>query len=98
MVANLKSAGGAAAIPAIRAIPELENSHNSQNSTPTSLKTNFSEQRKACFWKYKLTPDSAGFIQMGLLTDDFNEAQKQLTAIYGKPVLLLSVKVSSHGC
>ena len=77
---------GAAAIRAIRAIPEVNNSHNSQNSTHPSPKTHFSQQRKACFWKYKISSDSAGFTQMGLITDDLDEAQKQLTAIYGKPV------------
>ena len=64
----------------------------SRFSTPTTPKTNFSEQRKACFWKYKINSDSAGFIQMGLITDDLDEAQKQLTTIYGQPVTGLQKK------
>ena len=78
-----------AAIPAIRAIPEHK---NSQNSTPLYPKTHFSKQRKACFWKYKINSDSAGFTRMGLLTDDLNEAQKQLIVIYGEPVTGLHKK------
>jgi hypothetical protein len=61
-------------------------SHFSHISTPSKPKTNFSQQRKACFWRYKINSDSAGLTQMGLITNDMDEAQKQLTAIYGKPV------------
>ena len=75
------------AIPAIRAIPRAENSMNSTNSTPPPLKSEFfRHERKACFWLYKLDTSKPGFIQMGLMTDDPSQAQKQLAAIYGKPV------------
>ena len=84
------------AIPAIRAIPGGENSTNSTNSTPPPLKNAFSRQeRKACFWLYKLDIGKPGYVQMGLLTDDSTQAQKQLTAIYGKPVIDLHMKEGS---
>ena len=50
------------------------------------------KQRRICFWLYKLNENATGFIQMGLMTDDPIEAQRQLTEIYGKPVMELQPK------
>ncbi len=67
---------------------------NSTNSTPPPLKSTFSgQERRACFWLYRLDSNKPGpFVQMGLMTDDPEQAQKQLTYVYGKPVYMLHKK------
>lgn len=43
-------------------------------------------EKKCCFWCYRFNQDLPGFTQMGLMTNDQEEAQLQLTRIYGHPV------------
>lgn len=79
-----------------RANPEREISTFSTVSTPSCLKNESSGTRKCCMWEYKLNTKLPGFTQMGLMTDDPIEAQRLLTAIYGRPVSGLKIISKKH--
>ena len=62
----------------------------------TELKTELSIKREVVkstytLWLYK-TSNLDGFTRMGLMTDNQDEAEKQLTEIYGKSVTGLHKK------
>ncbi|WP_456380174.1 hypothetical protein [Thiolapillus sp.] len=48
--------------------------------------------RPYCLWLYKLDKKKDGHIRQGLMTDDPEQTQKQLTQIYGKPIYGLHKK------
>ena len=75
-----------------RAKKDEKFSHFSRFSTPQPPEIERASNRKACFWQYKLDAQKPGFIQMGLMTNDPVEAQRQLTKIYDKPVIGLRKK------
>ena len=64
----------------------------------TELKTELSIKREVVkstytLWLYK-TSNLDGFTRMGLMADNLDEAQKQLTAIYSEPVIELHKSVA----
>lgn len=50
------------------------------------------ELKGCCMWSYRLDPDSPGRTRMGLMTDDIEDARRQLTEIYGRPVEMLHLR------
>lgn len=60
---------------------------NNDEKPVTEVKAGLSKhEKKCCFWCYRFNQDLQGFTQMGLMTNDIEEAGKQLTKIYGHPV------------
>jgi hypothetical protein len=43
-------------------------------------------------WSYMLNPELLQYTRMGLMTDDIEEARRQLLEIYGKPVTMLHLR------
>ncbi len=49
-------------------------------------------ERKCCMWSYLLDPGLLQYTRMGLMTNDIEEARRQLLEIYGKPVTMLHLR------
>ena len=43
-------------------------------------------------WSYMLDPKLLQYTRMGLMTDDIEEARRQLLNVYGKPVTMLHLR------
>ena len=48
--------------------------------------------RECHMWSYLLDPDLLQYTRMGLMTDDIEEARRQLLEIYGRPVEMLHLR------